>query len=107
MERDYGRVWNEHGDVPARALLASGLWLRLAIAGGCAVAAGLAALIGGGLPVVGAVGLVLGGGAVMPLAWRQAVAALKGSDEPAGDRAAAASRRAEPRLRGAMTLQSE
>ncbi len=76
MESYYLRVAPLRNSEHASALMASALWLRLAFAGACGFAAGLALLFGGEPSMLLALGLIAGGGAGAVFAWRRAVAAL-------------------------------
>ncbi len=65
-----------------RALVASGLWLRIGFIGACGVAVGLIQLINGGAKPITALALALAGGVLAVTSWRHARAVLKRADAP-------------------------
>ncbi|MDH5245464.1 MAG: hypothetical protein OEW98_03365 [Betaproteobacteria bacterium] len=64
-----------------RALVASGLWLRIGFIGACGVAVGLIQLINGGAKPVSALALALAGGVLAATSWRRAKTVLKSADD--------------------------
>jgi len=66
-----------------RALMESGLWMRIGFIGASGVAAGLIQLINGDVRPISAVALALGGGVLAVSSWWRAGAVLDSADEPA------------------------
>ena len=66
-----------------RALVGSGLWIRMGFIGACGVAAGIIQLLGGEVRPISALALAVGGTALATLSWRRAGAVLDGADKPA------------------------
>ena len=63
-----------------RALVESGLWLRIGFIGASGVAAGIIQLLGGEVRPISALALAVGGGVLATLTWRRAAAVLKSAD---------------------------
>ena len=66
-----------------RALIESGLWLRIGFIGASGVAAGIIQLFGGEVKPISALALAVGGGVLATLSWRRAGAILESADKPA------------------------
>ena len=66
-----------------RALVESGLWLRIGFIGASGVAAGIIQLLGGEGKPISALALAVGGGVLATLSWRRAGAILESADQPA------------------------
>ena len=95
--RDYFRqlkIGPYPGNESARALVASGIWLRASIIGAFALMSGLALLFGGeGNPLL-ALALAFGGGALAPVAWRRSWTLIDRAEKTAA-RATVAVRRSD------------
>jgi len=66
-----------------RALVGSGLWIRIGFIGASGVTAGIIQLLGGEVTPISALALAVGGGVLATLSWRRAGAVLDGADKPA------------------------
>jgi len=64
-----------------RALVESGLWLRIGFIGASGVAAGIIQLLGGDVKPISALALAVGGGVLATLSWRRAGAILESADK--------------------------
>jgi hypothetical protein len=64
-----------------RALIESGLWLRIGFIGASGVAAGIIQLLGGEVKPISALALAVGGGVLATLSWRRAGAILESADQ--------------------------
>ncbi len=64
-----------------RALVESGLWLRIGFIGASGVAAGIIQLLGGEGKPISALALAVGGGVLATLSWRRAWANLDSADQ--------------------------
>jgi hypothetical protein len=94
MRNYYGqlKIGPNPGNESARALVASGIWLRASIIGAIAVVSGLALLFGGeGNPVL-ALALAFGGGALAPIAWRRSWALVDRAEKSVAKAAVAVRR---------------
>ena len=85
-----GRIAPDPRPRNQHALLAYGLWLRLALVGVLLVTGGAASLAARAPNALAALGASLGGVALVAFAWRRAAAALARLDAPAPDAPAAA-----------------
>ena len=65
-----------------RALVESGLWLRIGFIGASGLAAGIIQLLGGEVRPISALALVVGGGVLATLSWRRAGAILEAAEKP-------------------------
>jgi hypothetical protein len=65
-----------------RALVESGLWLRIGFIGASGLAAGIIQLLGNEVKPIPALALAVGGGVLATLSWRRAGAILDSADEP-------------------------
>jgi hypothetical protein len=63
-----------------RALVESGLWLRISFIGASGFAAGIIQLLGGEAEPISALALAIGGGVLAILGWRRAGAILESAD---------------------------
>ena len=63
-----------------RALVESGLWLRISFIGASGFAAGIIQLLGGEAKPISALALAIGGGVLAILGWRRAGAILESAD---------------------------
>ena len=72
----------------ARRLIECGLWLRIALIGACALAAGLHQLFEADIRPLAALALALGGGALAALGWWRAQTSLETTQSPAGSESA-------------------
>ncbi len=63
-----------------RALVESGVWLRIGFIGASGVAAGIIQLLGGEAKPISALALAIGGGVLATLSWRRAGAILECAD---------------------------
>lgn len=68
----------------ARVLIECGLWLRIALIGACAVAAGLHQLFDAEARPLAALALAIGGGAVAAFSWWRARVVLDATESSAG-----------------------
>jgi hypothetical protein len=66
-----------------RALVESGLWLRIGFIGASGFAAGIIQLLGVEVKPISALALAVGGGVLATLSWRRAGAILESADQPA------------------------
>lgn len=64
-----------------RALVESGLWLRIGFIGASGVAAGIIQLLGSEGKPISALALAVGGGVMATLSWRRAWANLDSADQ--------------------------
>jgi hypothetical protein len=64
-----------------RALVESGLWLRIGFIGASGVAAGIIQLLGGEAKPISALALAVGGGVLATLSWWRAGAVLESADQ--------------------------
>jgi hypothetical protein len=64
-----------------RALVESGLWLRLGFIGASGVAAAIIQLLGGDVKPISALALAVGGGVLATLSWWRAGAVLESADQ--------------------------
>ena len=64
-----------------RALVESGLWLRIGFIGASGVAAAIVQLLGGEVKPISALALAVGGGVLATLSWRRAWANLDSADQ--------------------------
>ena len=64
-----------------RALVESGVWLRIGFIGASGVAAGIIQLLGGEVKPISALALAVGGGVLATLCWRRAGALLESADK--------------------------
>ena len=71
-----------------RALVESGLWLRIGFIGASGVAAGIIQLLGVEAKPISALALAIGGGVLATLSWRRAGAILERADRSTSDAAA-------------------
>jgi hypothetical protein len=65
-----------------RALVESGLWLRIGFIGASGVAAGIIQLLGGEVKPISALALAVGGGVLATLSWRRASVILESAEKP-------------------------
>jgi hypothetical protein len=65
-----------------RALVESGLWLRIGFIGASGFAAGVIQLLGNEAKPISALALAVGGGVLAMLSWRRALANLDSADQP-------------------------
>src|SRR5262245_50552458 len=82
------KIGNYPGDPLARRLIASGVWLRLAIVGASAVIGAVIAALGGQAELAPALAIVAGGAILAFVAWKRARALL--DEAPASAPAGAA-----------------
>ena len=101
-----GRIAPDPRPRNQHALLAYGLWLRLALVGILLVTGGAASLADGEPNALAALGASLGGAVLAAFAWRRAAAALARMDVPAPDAPAAAAVAGRARRAPAPTRQN-
>ena len=70
------KLGNYPGDRATRALIASGVWLRVGFIGASALVGALVALIGGEARALPALAFMIAGAAVTVIGWRRARALL-------------------------------
>ena len=85
-----GRIAPDPRPPDRRALLAYGLWLRVALVGVLVVTGGIAVLVEHQSSAASALAASLGGAALAAFAWRRAAAVLARIDPSAPDATAAA-----------------
>ncbi len=83
MERSIASAPPTSGE-SARVLIECGLWLRIALIGACALAAGLNQFFDAEARPLAALALALGGGAVAAFSWWRARVVLEATESSAG-----------------------
>lgn len=103
MTNYYGqlKLGNYPGDPMARALIASGVWLRIGFIGASAFAGGLIALIGGDARALPALAFMVAGAVLAIIGWRRSRALLeRDAAVPSAAPAAAKSAASDLEVRG-------